>query len=1238
MAKQTELTRRQRALADFGDFVLDHDELDAILDEGCRLVAQALDTQLAKVVEIEGDTQTGLVRAGVGWTPGIVRQQHVSLQGRSSEAYAIEKTMPIITKDIAQETRFEFPSFLRDHGVVALVNVPILLPGRRPWGVLQVDATRPREFDEEDIEFLKTYAMVLGPVIDRLAVASDRNRIEQVLNESTERLRLAIEVGELASWDWNVRTGEVVWNDRHFLMQGYGVAEVTPSFDAWVVRVHPEDRAEALTQIEKARDDHKAYTHIFRTLLPDGDVRWCSARGRFFYDDHGVPSRMVGVMEDITERKHLAQQQEYLLKLNDALSPLTNAADIKAAAVNLLGEHLRADRVVYAEHHGEYFEVGENYASQVAADLIGGSPFSAFGKSVSTLQAGQLVVVDDVNSGVFDEEERASFLAMGVRAVVAIPLVKASRLLVNLSIHQQSPRKWGLDEIALARETAERAWAGVQRARAEEALRDREADLARVQRIGEVGGLDIDVARGLRSVRSPEYLRLHGLPRDGRDESHADWLARVHPEDREHAERALFAALESDALVYDSEYRIVRPSDGAVRWMHARADIERDGSGRAVRLVGAHTDVTEQKRSTEALRESEERLESELRQTTILANLAERLVTEERLPEIYEEILSAAISITGSDAGTVRIYDPESKSLVLLVARGMPGNMTDHFRRVDASSSTACGIALRTGERSFVDFDADLEDTACRMHVEAGYQSAQETPMLSRSGGPIGMLSTHWRKSKHRPTQSQLKFLDLLARQAADLIDQRRSEDSLRASEERLRQFGEASQDVLWIRDAERLQWQYLTPAFEAIYGLSREETLSGDNFRSWIELVVPEDRAIAAGAMDRVREGEYVTFDYRIRRPRDGAIRWLRNTDFPIRGADGKIALIGGIGHDLTELRDAEQRLTTLMEGIPQLVWRAADRGKWAWSSPQWSDFTGLSFEESLDFGWLAALHPDERGHARQIWEVATRSGQLEMEGRICHAASREYRWFRTRATPVRNDAGDIVEWLGTSTDVHDLRELQERQQVLVAELQHRTRNLMGVVRSTSRRTAEASTDILDFQRRFNDRLEALARVQGLLSRLNETDRISFDELVRSELLAMDGAANNVTLKGPTGIRLRSSMVQTLAMALHELATNAVKYGALSQPGAHLSVEWSVASPDRRGRPRLHIDWRESGVTMPDTTSGPRAGGQGRELIEEALPYQLDAETSLEFGPDGIHCTITIPVSQSNETAGDDG
>ncbi|MBW9114791.1 PAS domain S-box protein [Rhizobium cauense] len=222
---------------------------------------------------------------------------------------------------------------------------------------------------------------------------------------------------------------------------------------------------------------------------------------------------------------------------------------------------------------------------------------------------------------------------------------------------------------------------------------------------------------------------------------------------------------------------------------------------------------------------------------------------------------------------------------------------------------------------------------------------------------------------------------------------------------------------------------------------------------------------------------------------------------------------------------------------------------------------------------------------------------------------------------------------FLKVGQDVTERKQWEERQAVLVTELQHRTRNLIGVVKAMAERTARASSDLADFRERFQDRIEALARVQGLLSRLDTHDRVTFDELITTEMSAMGGGEGKVRLNGPSNVRLRSSTVQTLAMALHELATNSVKYGALRQENGRLFVSWSLVLEDD-GKHWLRVEWREVGVAMPPAGAAPQGSGQGRELIEKALPYQLKAKTSYIMSSTGVHCDIVIPVSETMEEA----
>lgn len=472
-----------------------------------------------------------------------------------------------------------------------------------------------------------------------------------------------------------------------------------------------------------------------------------------------------------------------------------------------------------------------------------------------------------------------------------------------------------------------------------------------------------------------------------------------------------------------------------------------------------------------------------------------------------------------------------------------------------------------------------------------------------------------------------------------DLTAMHQAETALRESEARLQALLTASSEAVF----------RMTPDWGQMLDMSEGSFLdSASNGQSWLAQYIPTDQQVEVGKRIEVAIATKQPFEmeHRVRRG-DGTHGWTISRAVPIFDPAGGIVEWFGAASDTTArreaeeaLRESEERLYSLVEGLPQLVWRAVDAGSWTWASRQWTDYTGQTALESRDWGWIEAVHPDDRGAARNAWSKAAEEGGFDVEFRIFRAGHAECRWFQTRATPVRDEHGSIVEWIGSSTDIDDLRELQQRQSVLVAELQHRTRNLIGLVRQVAQKTAGSSRDLMDFRPRFRERLDALARVQGLLSRLNEHDRVTFDQLLHAELAAhgADPAHDErVHLEGPSGIRLRSTTVQTLAMAIHELATNAVKYGALGQEDARLTVTWRADAARPGEQPWLHIEWKETGVAMPSEQGSPTGGGQGRELIERALPYQLSARTTYVLDSDGVRCTIAIPVSTTTGVAHDD-
>jgi PAS domain S-box-containing protein len=412
----------------------------------------------------------------------------------------------------------------------------------------------------------------------------------------------------------------------------------------------------------------------------------------------------------------------------------------------------------------------------------------------------------------------------------------------------------------------------------------------------------------------------------------------------------------------------------------------------------------------------------------------------------------------------------------------------------------------------------------------------------------------------------------------------------------------------------------------ERLFGYAEDQMLG----RSADVIFTAEDRAAAAPQKERSDASIHGrAADDRWHQRKDGSRFWASGLMMPLRSRGAGFVKIT---RDRTEqhqagerLRENEERFRLLATSIPQLVFLTRPDGDRTWPSPQWIEFTGLGFDASLGLGWLEAIHPDDREATQNAWQQARLKGEYYIEHRVRRAANGEYLWHQTRAKPLEGESAAGSDWVGTMTDIDDLRGLQSRQHVLMAELQHRTRNLLSVVQSIANQTIRSTGSLEAFGTQFGSRLRALGRVQSLLARV-EDQVIDLHSLVTAELAAHsedDLASSKIKVGGPA-VALPPTAAQALGLALHELATNAVKYGALAQPTGKLEVTWELKA--EKPTPEIVLEWRESGVSMPASGSLKRKG-YGSELIERALPYQLRAKTQLEFGPDGVRCAILVPV-----------
>jgi two-component system CheB/CheR fusion protein len=229
----------------------------------------------------------------------------------------------------------------------------------------------------------------------------------------------------------------------------------------------------------------------------------------------------------------------------------------------------------------------------------------------------------------------------------------------------------------------------------------------------------------------------------------------------------------------------------------------------------------------------------------------------------------------------------------------------------------------------------------------------------------------------------------------------------------------------------------------------------------------------------------------------------------------------------------------------------------------------------------------------------------------------------YLVRLAPYRDGDQRIEGIVITFVDVTSLTQSEAKQRMLVAELQHRTRNLLAIVQSLAQQSLGKTVSLEG----FSARLAALGRVQSLVGG-TMSDQIDLGDIIRLELEAVGAAEGKISVSGPP-IALGFELVQTLALALHELATNAVKYGALRDGQGHLKVSWRVQT-NGQSVPVLLLDWVESGVR---NLAKPTRKGFGRTLIEKALAFTLRAKAQLLFGDDGVSCHIELPLPPAGAT-----
>src|ERR1700722_2438396 len=395
-----------------------------------------------------------------------------------------------------------------------------------------------------------------------------------------------------------------------------------------------------------------------------------------------------------------------------------------------------------------------------------------------------------------------------------------------------------------------------------QALRDRELELARVQRIGGVGGLDVDLAKGFRSKPSLEYLNLHGLPPNTVDDSHEQWVARVHPEDRERVQKYFLAEVAGSAKDYKAEYRIVRPSDGQTRWIRAVAEIERDSQGRALKLIGAHLDITDQKKAEATVQESEGRLRA-------IADALPFLISYLDKEQIFRFINKPYASW----------FERPLSQIIGRDVRDVMGPAMYEVRRPYIERALA-------GESLSYEADFPRSDGAVQTEIV-------HIPHRDQAGRVLGLYTV---------------VMDITARKLAEKV--------LSESEERFRSIAASAPGPMGGSRLGGLR-QFVNRAYHEFLGVPFADALNFD----WRKALHPDDLQRILREQ-RAGEGSRKPFVLEARyRRHDGQWRWLRSESQPRWGPAGEHIGFIGVAHDITASKEAERGLTELNETLERRI-----------------------------------------------------------------------------------------------------------------------------------------------------------------------------------------------------------------------------------------------------------------------------------------------------------------------------
>jgi PAS domain S-box-containing protein len=464
-----------------------------------------------------------------------------------------------------------------------------------------------------------------------------------------------------------------------------------------------------------------------------------------------------------------------------------------------------------------------------------------------------------------------------------------------------------------------------------------------------------------------------------------------------------------------------------------------------------------------------------------------------------------------------------------------------------------------------------------------------------------------------------------------DITERKVAEEELKEATARLRLALEAGQMGVW-------EWDIATGKVVLnsteiqLLGYEPGSPEAPATASQLFELVHPEDRHQFVPVnrfIERLQQSEGHFYDeFRIIRP-DGAVRWLAAQGELTFNRSGIAARMSGVNFDVTArkeaeqaLRDSEERFRTIITTAQEGIWAIDRDAKTLFANPRMAELLGAPAEELIGKSVTEFCFPEDvlKAQERLAANFAGEKKQFEFRFRRCDGTPL---YVLAATAPLEGPGGDAIGALGGFLDLAERKAAEDHQRFLMRELSHRSKNLLAIIQAMASLTARSAASLADFRERFLQRLQGIAASHDVLISQNWVGA-PLAELVRHQIEPFAGAVESrVQLDGPN-VSVSPSAAQALGLALHELATNSIKYGALSRPEGWVRVAWTFECNGAESH-RLRLDWREHAGPPVEP---PAYKGFGHAVFERMVAHSLGGTVMLDFAPGGFGWSISVPAT----------